>query len=193
MRIREKLYFSPNFKFTDLDWSNSGKLIDAFEDRVLGFYLAPTEKLCNNGDGFASGVLCATAIDFVARIETGEGAVGPRVKKWLSSHIGAFGQTSSDTSNKTFAELFYLNFRNGLVHEGRIKKLGQFSFDESEIVSMKDGVMLVNPRLLLTEVRSAFLRYCEKLRSEESIFNEFRRNLIRDFREEVNWAKRLPG
>ena len=191
MRIGDLLHFSPNFKFSELDWNDSDRLIEAFEDRVLGFYLNPAEKLCKNGDGFACGVLCSTAIDFVAGIETEERDVGPRIKEWLSSHIGDFARNISATSNRTFAELFYLNFRNGLIHEGRIKELGQFSYDTPEIVSMKDGVMLVNPQLLLTEVKSAFLRYCDKLRNDESILNEFRRNMIRNFGEEVNRAKQL--
>lgn len=68
MRIEDTIYFSPSFKFKDIDWENKDQLIEAFSDRVCGFYLNPAEKLNSNKDGFATGLLCIATVDFLARI-----------------------------------------------------------------------------------------------------------------------------
>ncbi len=53
MRIDNKIYFSPNIRFTDIDWDDKCKLIDAFKDRVEGFYLKPAKILNKERYGFA--------------------------------------------------------------------------------------------------------------------------------------------
>jgi len=45
MKIGDNLYFSHEYKFTQLDWDNKKELIEAFKDRVKGFYLNPAKKL----------------------------------------------------------------------------------------------------------------------------------------------------
>ncbi len=70
MKIGEMLYFSPKYKFSDLKWDDKKTLIEAFKDRVRGFYLEPARQLNDAKKGFATGVLCVTTIDFLARIET---------------------------------------------------------------------------------------------------------------------------
>lgn len=68
MREEDKLHFSPKYIFADIDFDNKEKLIDAFNDRVYGFYLNPAKLLDNNRLGFACGLMCAATIDFLARL-----------------------------------------------------------------------------------------------------------------------------
>ena len=191
MRVGEFLYFSPNFKFADLDWDDQENLIRAFQDRVFGFYLTPARELNRKGYGFACGVLCVATVDFIARIATGEQQDGRRFVSWLRSNIKEFDKPNPKNPTLTLATRFYDEFRNGLVHEGLIKNLGQFSYEKGELVLLDGDVMLINPKLLLVEVEKALEGYLKKLHEDPMIFKKFKNTLKNDFEQEVNRAKRI--
>ena len=166
-------------------------MIDAFKDRVRGFYLEPAGKLNDAKNGFAAGVLCITTIDFLARIETGLlNGVGERFEKWLKDNIKEFDIQDPDRPSQTLAHRFYDEFRNGLVHEGRIKNAGQFSYEFDELVKVIDSVMIVNPEKLLEAIKKSFNRYMEVVEKEKFAFQAFKCALIRDFRRDVEYASR---
>ena len=190
MRIGDILYFSPNYKFSVLNWDDKKILIDAFKDRVKGFYIKPAEKLNGDKNGFAAGVLCATTIDFLARITIEADNVGERIERWLRKYITEFNQKVPDNRSRTLARRFYEEFRNGLVHEGRIKNCGQFSDNFSELIHMEDKIMVINPVLLLEEIKTSFETYIDNVENDTSLFHQFRRALIRDFGDDVECAKR---
>lgn len=54
MKVGDILYFSPNYKFSVLNWDDKKILIDAFKDRVKGFYIEPARKLNDEGTVFGS-------------------------------------------------------------------------------------------------------------------------------------------
>jgi hypothetical protein len=62
-------------------------------------------------------------------------------------------------SDDARAKRFYEEFRNGLVHEGRLKNGAQFSLETSATVEPVNGILLVNPTYLAAEVRSALDAY----------------------------------
>lgn len=194
MRISDMLYFSPKYKFLDLKWDNKKTLTDAFKDRVEGFYIEPTKKLNLDKNVFAVGIMCVSTIDFLARIKTGLDLVNEKIfEDWLSLNIKEFNRSDPDTptSSRTLACRFYKEFRCGLVHEGRIKNAGQFSYDfEKELVKVEDGVMIVNPHLLLNEIISSFDKFMYRVETEEFIFQQLRCALIRDFEKDVEAANR---
>ena len=190
MKIGDKLHFSPEYKFTQLDWDNKKELIEAFKDRVKGFYLNPAKKLNEAKDSFAAGSLCITAIDFLARIETGLDRVGERFEKWLKDNIEEFDKQDPDCQSRTLAYRFYDEFRNGLVHEGRIKNAGQFSYEIKELVEVTESVMIVNPEKLLQAIEKTFDKYIGMLEKEGPIFQIFKCALIRDFQRDVEYASR---
>lgn len=183
MRIRDVLYFSPKYKFSQLNWDDKDALIKAFEDRVKGFYLEPAEKLNENKCGFASGLLCVVTIDFLARIATGKEKVKREdFEKWLKDNIEEF--------NDQLATKFYKDFRCGLVHEGRIKNCGQFSYESKNLAWSEGKVMIVNPRLLLERIEKAFESYINKIQIEDSAFQNFKNALNRDFKNDFELARK---
>jgi len=190
MRVGDILRFSPNYKFSDLRWDDKKALIEAFKDRVRGFYLGPAKKLNEDKNGFATGVLCVTTIDFLARIATGIDKVGERFSEWLEASIEAFREADPDASGQTLANRFYREFRNGLVHEGRIKNAGQFSYDFKELIRVVDGIMVVNPARLLNAMNSSFEKHMDQVEREEFAWHQFRCALIRDFQKDVEYANR---
>ena len=153
------LHFSPKYKFSDLVWENKHGLIDAFKDRVEGFYMHPAQKLNMDKDGFAVGLLCVATIDCLARISSEtEKDVGGRFVLWLSVNIDEF-------KDSDLATRFYKEFRCGLVHEGRIKNAGEFSYEYPKMVSPFNGSIMVNPDKLLRAVEGSFQSYLQRLRN----------------------------
>jgi hypothetical protein len=52
-------------------------------------------------------------------------------------------------------------FRNGLVHEGRIKLAAEFSFDIEETLARVEDVWVINPERLVEELRTSLHRVAE--------------------------------
>jgi hypothetical protein len=96
----------------------------------------------------------------------------------------------SNNRSRTRARRFYEEFRNGLVHEGRIKNCGQFSDNFSELIHMEDTIMVINPVLLLEAIKTLFETYMDNVKDDTSLFHQFRCALIRDFGDDVEWARR---
>ena len=188
MKISDILYFSPNYKFIQIDWDNKEDLINAFKDRVDGFYLNPADDLNKKEYGFVAGLVCVTTIDFIARISVG-GKVGYRFKKWLCKNIPHFNKKDPNNSNKTLAKRFYDEFRNGLVHEGHIKDCGQFSYEFKDTISVNDGVMLINPEILLKDIKKAFEEYIREVKENQEAFGKLKKSLKSDFQGDIDYAK----
>ena len=151
MRVGDALYFSPRLKFSELDLQNAPMILEAFQDRVHGFYLSPASRLLNHGDAFAGGLICCAAVECIARF-AGEESVD-----WLCAHIADFAQ------DRTRTKRFWTSFRHGLTHEGRVKSFGQFSLEMPALLTTVGVALVVNPKLLLEGVEKAFDADCEKI------------------------------
>lgn len=176
MDIKGEIYFSPRFKFIDIDWDDNDKLIDAFRDRVEGFYLSPAKILNEKKYGFAAGLLCVAAIDLLATIFLGRN----NFYKWTKRNIKCL-------SDYNISIRFYKNFRNGLVHEGRIKNGDQFSYRVEDIIFYED-ILLVNPKNLLEQIESAFYKYIKYLKTDDEMFASFKETLKQEFKREIELA-----
>lgn len=181
MRIGDVLFFSPRFKFAELNFEDTHTLVEAFQDRVYGFYLRPAERCIDAGEGFAAGLICCAAIEFIAKAFGYEHA-----SEWLRAKVPDFGDDEKLTRR------FWTLFRDGLAHEGRVKSFGggsgQFSLDLPKTVTNLDSVVIVNPRLLLKAVIVAFKTSCEDISGDRAtLLATF---LKRYFEAEVNAAKR---
>lgn len=186
MRVGDLLLFAPGVPFAKLDLDNPAETVAIFAARVEGFYLAPARALLENRDhAFACGLLCCTAIDFLARYSRDERDDEGRFAGWLSEH--ALGRNEEADA---LARRLYRDFRHGLVHEGRVKNGGQFSFDYGDrLIFCEDGVAIVNPALLLGAVSGAFRRDCDLLLSDARAYTRFVGQLRRDFRKELAFSR----
>ena len=188
MKIGEILYFSPNYKFLDLKWDDKENLIKAFNDRVQGFYIQPTCQLNKDEKGFAAGILCITTIDFLAKIDY---KVRNQIKKWLKDNIDDFKKSDPDfRGNRSLADRFYDEFRDGLIHEGRIKNGGQFSYDFQLLIKLQDGAMIINPDIFLKEIINYVDKFIIKITQDDTTFYKFRDYLKQDFQKEIELARK---
>ena len=84
------------------------------------------------------------------------------------------------------AERFYDEFRNGLVHEARLKNGAQFSLETGATVKQLDGILLVNPKFLAEEARSALDVWVTMLGRDDPerqrLADALRKDLAEDFR-----------
>jgi hypothetical protein len=178
-RIGDKLYFSPRFRFSDLDVGDKEKLVEALRDRLMGFYLEPASRLVNTGDAFAAGLLCCAAIGFVALCS---GEDHPEI--WLCKNIREFG------GDKVLAKKFWKWFRDGLIHEGRVKAFGQFSLEFPNLLNTDGRALVVNPKVLLEAIQKALQRYFENIGETQSV--RLIKRLERYFGTEIAAAKKVP-
>lgn len=121
-------------------------------------------------------VLLVSCIDALARLRFGDG-VGERFRKFVREELSSF-------QGEELAGRFYDEFRNGLVHEARIKCGGQFSLERERTVEQLDGLLLVNPNYLAREVREAMARYVRLLSEDDRERQNVAAGLKRDFRQE---------
>ncbi len=175
------LLFSPKYTFGKLDWNNKESLIDAFEDRVRGFYFRPIEELNKSKLGLGSYVICMAAIDFLALLSTGIKSSKRRFPMWLRDNIVFF-------RGNELADRLYKDFRCGLVHEGYIKRGGQLSYDVLHPISMEDDIIVVNPGILFKMVQNAFEDYLRKVRNDGAAFLRFSSILRSCFEKDVEVA-----
>jgi hypothetical protein len=143
---------------------------------MIGFYIEPAEKCVRCGYAFAAGVLLISCIDALARFRFGDG-VGRRFRKFLHQELHF---------DDGITQRFYDDFRNGLVHEARLKNGGQFFLETAETVSELDGLLLINPDYLAQEVRAALHAYVTFLsqddRARERLARILKRDHLDDFR-----------
>ena len=179
MRAGDKLHFSPKYIFAELDFDNEEMLLKTFKDRVYGFYLDPAKLLDERKFGFGCGLLCVATIDSLARVVFPEkNEAGERIEEWLKDNIDEF-------KKEDFAIRFYKDFRCGLVHEGRIKNPGEFSYESTKIVSRDDEIIRINPGILLRKIEESFERYLSELEKNPNTFSKFKGRLKKDFGEEA--------
>ncbi len=186
MRIGDLLYFSPNYRFGDLDFNDAEGTIEIFRDRVEGFYLQAVGDLLSQDHAFAAGVVCTAVIDLLARHSAGE-SDGHRFEEWLERNIPEFARPDPLDPPRTLARRIYKDFRCGLIHEGRIKRMGQFSLS-GPLVRAENGVLIVNPKLLLDALSAAFDRYCSALQANRREYEHLVGTLSRDFEDELTDA-----
>src|SRR5262245_34518473 len=117
-RIADELYFAPGIRFADLDLSGN-RLPSQFQCRIAGFYLKPAIDLARSKHAFAAGVLVVCAMDALALLATGSSSVTGRIKSLCQRIPGL--------DSPEMADIFCESFRNGLVHQARIKNGSEFS------------------------------------------------------------------
>ncbi|MCZ7392632.1 MAG: hypothetical protein ABOK23_10970 [Candidatus Methanoperedens sp.] len=186
MDIKGELHFSPKYTFKQIEIALKGNekstLIDAFKDRICGFYLGPAQKLCqlNKFYAFAAGVLCVSTIDCLAMISISPNRVGDRFTQWTQNNIAELNQYN-------LASRFYDDFRNGLVHEGRIKNGAQFSYKYTKLVEMLKGAMVVNPDILLKKISKSFEDYIGKVERDDIEYKKLT-DYLEKFDKELEYA-----
>jgi hypothetical protein len=175
-RIGEDLFFAPGISFADLDFEY-GHLPDQFYRRINGYYLEPARQLAHARKDFASGLLAVCAADALGGFITGSNAHRERM-------IGFF-QSIDGLGTPELAGLFIDDFRNGLVHNARVKGGGEFSSDIRGVAVRRGKSLVVNPGLLAEAVHARLATYCAQVRRNPDDIKVLATKLRRKFAVEL--------
>lgn len=189
MRIEDGIYFSPNLKYSDVNYNQPEALIGAFRDRIKQYYIEPIKKLNADNDAFAAGLICVTTIDLLSRLKNDIDEVRKRYVSWLVLEIPDFDLPVLRNQTVKVADLFYKQFRNGLVHEGRIKEGGQFSYLFGDLITMEENFLVINPRHLVEKIEISFDKYILDVKSKPEELKEFIKMIKRDYGADIAQAK----
>jgi hypothetical protein len=189
MRIADIIYFAPGLRIDQIDFDNRENLIEAFSIRIREYYLKPIEILLdhqNSSHAFSVGVLTVTAMDAIAyySIENnGDFNNGMNRIRRLLNEITDFGQFEQDREEIT--RIFTSKFRNGLIHEGRIKSGHQFSFCYNSLFMREGNFLIVDPQILFLRLNQYFDWYVEKLKSDDYAYKQFSDRIAYQFKSEI--------
>jgi hypothetical protein len=185
MRIDDVIYFAPEIKVVDFDITNKNQVLEGFKSRINSYYLKPAAKLNELEEAFASGVILMTAIDAITYYSIGG---NNRIKDFMAQcHLIAH---FNEQERKAIVKGFDDYFRNGLVHEGRIKNGCQFSYQYG-FTYFDNTFLVINPHILHDTIVEYFATYFEELTKDENVYNRFYQKFFRQFNPEVAELKRV--
>ena len=181
MRIGEHIFFAPGVRFSDLDLDGP-HLTDQYRTRMEGYYLRPADRCVAAGHGFAAGLLAVVAIDAMSRLYFGPN----RGRRFVNRDFRTFTcRLLPSFSSQEYADILYEKYRNGLVHEGRLKDGCQFELNRSMTLDNSGPVPVIDPARLLQEVREALNRLVDDISASEPFRREFARLLKNEFTYEL--------
>ncbi len=146
----------------------------------------PSKILDGHNQAFATGVLLMTTIDAITYYSI---SGSDRIKDFIRQTDEV--SLLDEQDQKKVAKGFDDYFRNGLIHEGRIKNCGQFSYDYNWLFNFEKNFIVFNPNILLNETDNYFRKYLRKLESDNAHYSVFISKLKRQFENDINQLKTL--
>jgi hypothetical protein len=186
MRVKDIIHFSPKYPIQKIEFDNKEILIDAFKDRIQSYYINAADILNKSNHAFAAGAILLTAIDAISYF-TEVGAVSTRIKSFCYQIQEI--RTKAETYQNEFADRVNDEFRNGLIHEGRIKNGSQFSYDYPFLEIISDDCLVLNPEYFQKEVEIYFDLAIQKLNAHQSNYLLFRQRFKQTFEREIEKLK----
>lgn len=185
MRINDVVYFSPDLRIVDVDFNDRPRILNAIQSRIEEYYLAPARMLNANNMAFAAGVMLLSAIDAIAYYSIPRNKSNSRIEALISQldGVGRFPNPQSISSK------ICLNFRNGLIHEGRVKNGCQFAYNYPELLWQEHDFLILNPALLFQSISEYFEGFMNVLRRDLASYEQFSERLQRQFLNEVEQLK----
>lgn len=184
MKIGDQIYFAPEVRFSELDLGGP-KLPDQYRARIDGYYLRPAKDCVTRHHAFAAGLLVLSAIDSMSRLYFGPNRRGRVVRKDFRAFTRLLLPSFRDPNAAT---ILYEKFRNGLVHEARLKDGCQFQLGLSATLDLSGMVPVVNPDRLLHEVQGALDVVVTEMKASQPFRVELAKLLRREFAYELGDA-----
>jgi hypothetical protein len=181
MKVGDHVYFAPDIRFSDLDLD--GPLLpEQYRTRIEGYYLTPAHRAAEAGDAFAAGLLVLAAVDAMSRLYFGLNRPSRKVKIDFPTFVRLFLPSFSAPAS---AEILYDKYRNGLVHEARLKDGCQFELGRAQTFDNTGPTPIIDPRHLVAKVRSALDKLVSEMNASQTFRSEFAKCLREEFRYEL--------
>lgn len=189
MRFEDEIYFSRNYEWTSINVLDPEDLVVKFEDRVTTIYLEQARKLIKDEknsfyNSFAAGIILFCTIEWLGTFLTSKSGFKNKLNVFLqqSSYFTAFDKKEQDTITKTIVECF----RNGIVHNGRVKEACQFDiFFDKKLFVVNNGLLIINTEPLYDLVANVLLEYVKLLKKDQGERDEFVNIFKKEFKSEL--------
>ncbi|OGT71677.1 MAG: hypothetical protein A3I78_05750 [Gammaproteobacteria bacterium RIFCSPLOWO2_02_FULL_56_15] len=207
---KDSRWFKPQVLYDQIDWRKLDAVVDGFADRVSEWYLKPAEALKAASGHFAFGAMALNCILIDTLSQFHAGSVQSRrsvFKGFVRDYFPDFNQKLTtpiehfDASKQTvvqmvdFADVLYHAFRCGIVHEAHVAPYGMVhggfpvvefqpsGYTKYAATGLDCPAVLVNPWLLLDQVKAALVRYVANLKDRDVKFDELRDRFKHKFTE----------
>lgn len=178
MNINDHIYFAPGILLKEINLNDKYFLIQAFKNRINGFFLSPIKSLNKMRSAYAACIIEFSMIDALARYSTTNNQTGPRIKEMLKSNLGA---------NDEIAEKAYNDFRNGLLHENHIKNNGQLCYETTKSFLLDGECLILNPLKLQRALDKYLKIYITSLSTNDNLYQIFYSKIKSDFESEIQY------
>jgi hypothetical protein len=184
MRVGDLIYFAPDIRFSDVDLTGE-TLPDQILARIEGYFLQAADCCIREELAFAAGVLIVTCIDAMSRF-----AHGPnRLNRKSGQDFRTFARTRLPSfKGLPAATLLYDNYRNGLVHEARLKNGCQFALGLNRTLDTSGAFPVVDAARLLQELRESVYALVEEMRASKPFREQLVTYVRREFAYELDAA-----
>lgn len=181
MRIGDATYFAPDLPFRHLDLTGR-ELPGQILARLEGYYLQPADLCIQHGHAFAAGLLAVTCVDAAAKF-----AHGPnRERRITSKDFMAFARSRLPSfKDVRAAKTLYDDYRNGLVHEARLKNGCQFALGVGRAFDASGVSAVIDAEILLQEIRSAVHSLVNEMYNSEAFQQELVTYVRQTFEAEI--------
>jgi len=129
-----------------------------------------------NNCAFASGLLVVCAMD----------ALAIYIQGTSDDRVSAICRKIPELASDENAYIFCECFRNGLVHQGKVKNGCEFSIDSESVANRLGKRLVVNPKLLAEAVLKLLDDYVKYLNRNPRMKKAFTRNIEGTFHFELN-------
>lgn len=159
---------SPNYRLSDFGGSpHLDQKITVFEDRITGWFLDIAARLVVlDGDhedfrsqDFAVLAILAVYFEMIAQYHSGRGSNGASQTRFCEGVTLVFPRRFNDPQKRNI----YRSLRCALYHNG-LTRGAVIGRDHADAFHFENGLVWINPSVLLQEIRGHFARYIMELR-----------------------------
>lgn len=205
-RVRlENRYIASDTLYANVDWSSLDQVIEAFDRRVMEWYIKPANALSEQRHDFALMAMLCVLIDTLSQFESGELESSRRTfKNFTRRNIdGARNKVDPPIPHnriakiEDFADALYHAFRCGILHEAHVEAYGLVRRDhesparifrtEPDLTDWSSGnnpwtpmlSVLIDPEALRLKILDVYRAYIARVKNPAEAI--LRRNFVTKF------------
>jgi hypothetical protein len=203
--VKTKRFFTPDTRYSDIDWNNESVVVDKFQEQLSGWYINPIKALITASAhfGFPVIALTCTLVDTLSQYYFGSERSSQRVfKDFLTIHFPDFAKPFptpilvDPTKNlyaENYADAIYGAFRCGIVHEAHVSLYGVVAGHTEAVEYIEndsptlyvDGTVcpsvVLNPEKFFAKIEAVFEQYFDILRNPDPQHDPVRKNFKKKF------------
>jgi hypothetical protein len=182
--VRDQRYFTSEELYSQIDWTDFRKVVDAFRRRLEGWYVTPAQIIRDHSwhYSFALMALDCLLIDALSQYYYGVTTSSRTTfKDFVKESLPALASLPAPikcpgaADLKTYADVLYAGFRCGILHEAHVPLYGGMSplaarlyaFEPTGYTKYHDGTdcptVQVDPVVLFDELKKVFAVYLSDL------------------------------